>query len=193
MRLAEVERGDCLRHRLLFRLISLFAGYRLPDAARVAMYDQAFAGPALSAWTDRAMRGPSDWSVSERELMAAMVASWNTCPFCVGAHRAIAVRGMDTATVDAVLVDLETAPITERLRAALRFLHRMTVAPDDLSPADARSAMAAGLTVDDLRDVAAVGAVFAVITRNANALDFEIPSTRDFDRAAGMLLRRGYA
>ena len=38
-----------------------------------------------------------------------------------------------------------------------------------------------------------IGDVEAVITRNANALDFEIPSAAEFDRAAGMLLRRGYS
>jgi uncharacterized peroxidase-related enzyme len=193
MRLPEVERGDTLRHRLMIRLISRLAGYRLPDAARVAFYDKAFAGPALGAWTNRAMRGQSSWSVSERELMAAMVASWNSCPFCVGAHRAIAVKGMDRATADAALADYEAAPISERLRAALRFLQRMTMAPDDLSTDDVTSAFAAGLTADDLRDAAAVGAVFSIITRNANALDFEIPSADEFDRAAGMLLRRGYS
>lgn len=193
MRLPEVERGDTFGHRLLIRMISVFAGYRLPDAARVAFYDQGFAGPALGEWTHKAMRGPSAWSVSERELMAAMVASWNTCPFCVGAHRAIAVRGMDATVADAALVDYRTAPITDRLRAALRFLERMTNQPDELDETDAQTAMVAGLTVQDLRDAAAVGAVFNIITRNANALDFEIPSAQDFDSAAGMLLRRGYA
>lgn len=193
MRLAEVERGDTLAHRLLIRTISRMAGYRLPDAARVAFYDKAFAGSALGRWTQRAMRGPSPWSVSERELMAAMVASWNTCPFCVGAHRAIAVRGMDPAVADAVLADYRTAPIGDRLRAALVFLERMTVDPNGLTAADARAALAAGLTPAELEDAAAVGAVFAVITRNANALDFEIPSAADFDSAAVMLLRRGYA
>ena len=193
MRLPEIERGDTLGNRMLIRMISLFAGYRLPDAARVAFYDKKFAGPALGAWTHRALRGPSSWSVSERELMAAMVATWNSCPFCIGAHRAIAVRGMDRAVADAALADYRTAPISERLRAALVFLERMTDDPDSLGGVDARPAIAAGLTVEELTDVAAVGAVFAVITRNANALDYEIPSAQDFDSAAGMLLRRGYA
>ncbi|MFE6996547.1 carboxymuconolactone decarboxylase family protein [Microbacterium sp. NPDC057659] len=193
MRLAEVERGDTPAHRLLIRMISRMAGYRLPDAARVAFYDKAFAGPALGRWTQRAMRGPSPWTVSERELMAAMVASWNSCPFCVGAHRAIAVRGMDPAVADAALADFRAAPIGDRLRSALVFLERMTTDPDGLGAGDARAALAAGLTAAELEDVAAVGAVFAIITRNANALDFEIPSAADFDSAAAMLLRRGYA
>lgn len=193
MRLAEVERGDTLAHRLLIRTISRFAGYRLPDAARVAFYDRGFVGPALGRWTQRAMRGASSWTVSERELMAAMVASWNACPFCVGAHRAISVRGMDPAVVDAVLQDYRSAPIADPLRAALAFLEKMTKDPDGLTAADARTALDAGVTVARLEDAAAVGAVFAVITRNANALDFEIPTPEEFDRSAAMLLRRGYS
>jgi uncharacterized peroxidase-related enzyme len=193
MRLPEIERGDRFGSRMLIKMITRFAGYRLPDAARVAFYDKTFVGPALGAWTNRAMRGPSSWSVSERELMAAMVANWNTCPFCIGAHRAIAVKGMDPAVADATLADHRTAPIGDRLRAALTFLETMTKNPDALKSADARRALAAGLSVDDLKDAAAVGATFAIITRNANALDFEIPSSADFDSAAGMLLKRGYA
>ncbi|UNK70930.1 hypothetical protein [Microbacterium sp. H1-D42] len=193
MRLAEVERGDTVGHRMLISAISRMAGYRLPDAARVAFYDKAFAGPALGRWTQRAMRGPSTWSVSERELMAAMVASWNTCPFCVGAHRAISVLGLDDSVADAVLADYRTAPISARLRAVLAFLERMTTDPDALTAADARAALDAGVTAQELEDAAAVGAVFAVITRNANALDFEIPTAAEFDSAAKMLLRRGYS
>ena len=193
MRLAEVERGDTFAHRLLIRAISRFAGYRLPDAARVAFYDRGFAGPALGRWTQRAMRGSSPWSVSERELMAATVATWNACPFCVGAHRAISVRGMDPAVVDAVLTDYRTAPIGEGLRATLAFLETMTKDPDGLTSAHARAALDQGVTVTQLEDAAAVASVFAVITRNANALDFEIPTSEEFDRAAGMLLRRGYS
>lgn len=193
MRLAEIERGDSVRHRLLIRMISRFAGYRLPDAARVAFYDKGFAGPALGEWTQRAMRAPGAWSVSERELMAAVVASWNSCPFCVGAHGAIAVRGVDPELVAATIADFRTAPIGERLRAAFEFLERMTKEPDRLSAADARAALEAGLTTEELEDAAAVAAVFAIITRNANALDYEIPTAEEFDQAAVMLLRRGYS
>jgi uncharacterized peroxidase-related enzyme len=193
MRLPDIERGDSIRSRLLIRLISLFAGYRLPDAARVAFYDKKYAGPALGEWTNETMRGPSTWSVSERELMASFVASLNTCPFCVGAHRAIAVKGTDAAIADAVLADYRTAPISDRLKAALTFLERVTRQPDDVTAADAGAALRAGLSVQELRDVAAGGAGCAIMTRNANALDYEIPSTLDFDRAASMLLRRGYA
>jgi uncharacterized peroxidase-related enzyme len=192
MRLNEIERGDTLRSRLLIRLISMVTGRRLPDAARVAFYHRAF-GEAFGAWTQRAMRGPSAWTVGERELMAAMVAEWNSCTFCIGAHRATAVRSMDRAVVEATLADYRTAPISNELRSTLAFLEKMTRAPGQLTDRDAGTAFAAGVTPDQLRDAAAVAAVFNVITRYADALDFTIPSDEDFAKAARMLLKRGYA
>lgn len=193
MRLPEVERGDSLRARALIRIISLALRARLPDAARVAFYHKNFVGSALGAWTQEAMRGPSKWSVAERELMAAMVAKWNSCPFCVGAHRAIAVRGMDNAVADACIADYRTAPISDPLRATLAVLETMTLRPDELHADHARAAMAAGVTRRQLADAAAVAALFNIITRYANALDFAIPTDAEFGKAAGMMLKRGYA
>lgn len=193
MRLPEVERGDSLRNRALIRMISVALGARLPDAARVAFYHKGFVGSALGAWTQDVMRGPSAWPVAERELMAAMVAKWNSCPFCVGAHRAIAVRGMDHAVADACLTDYHTAPIPEPLRATLAVLETLTLHPDELHPDQVRTATAAGVTRQQLTDATAVASVFNIITRYANALDFTIPTDAEFDKAAGMMLKRGYA
>ncbi|MFL6142153.1 MAG: carboxymuconolactone decarboxylase family protein [Labedaea sp.] len=193
MRLPEVERGKGLRNRALIRIISMTLGARLPDAARVAFYHKDFVGSALGAWTQQAMRGPSAWSVAERELMAAMVATWNSCPFCVGAHRAIAVRGMDNAVADACLADYHTAPISDPLRATLAVLETMTLRPDQLHAAHTQAAVAAGVTRQQLTDAAAVAALFNIITRYANTLNFAIPTDAEFDKAARMMLKRGYA
>lgn len=192
MRLPEVDRGDSLRARALIRIISMVTGIRLPDAARVAFYHKDFVGSPLGAWAQRAMRGPSRWSVAERELMAAMVAHWNSCRFCVGAHRAIAVRGVEPAVVDACLADYRTAPIPAPLRAALAFLETMTLRPAELDATAARASLDAGLDRDRLTDAAAVGALFNIITRYADVLDFTIPTTAEFDKAATMMLKRGY-
>ena len=61
MRLSEIDRGDTLANRLLIGFISLVSGMRLPDAARVAFYHKNFFGVPMGAWTQAAMRGPSDW------------------------------------------------------------------------------------------------------------------------------------
>lgn len=193
MRLPEVERGDTFGARALIGLISLVTGMRLPDAARVAFYHKDYVGGALGRWTQRTMRGPSEWSVAERELMAASVARWNACPFCVGAHRAIAVKGMPQATVDAALADYRNAGLSPGLAATLGFLETMTRTPETLTPADASRVLAAGVSRAALTDAIAVASIFAVITRYANALDFAIPTDPEFDKAADMLLKRGYS
>lgn len=192
MRLAEVGRGDSLRSRALIWIISTVSGVRLPDAARVAFYHRDFVGQTFGAWTQAVMRGPSEWSIGERELMAAMVAAWNSCTFCVGAHRAIAVRGIDPAVVHSCLIDYRSAPIGESLRATLSFLETMTREPDTVDSTLARAALDAGTSPAQLGDAAAVAAVFNIITRYADALDFTIPTQQDFDKAATMMLKRGY-
>lgn len=193
MRLPEIDRGDGLGNRLLIGFISAVSGMRLPDAARVAFYHKAFFSAPMGAWTQRTMRGGSEWSVGERELMAALVARWNACPFCVGAHGAIAARVLPRATVDAALADFGAADLPEGLKATLRFLEKLTLRPAEITAADARAVYACGVSRAALTDAVAVGSVFAIITRYANALDFAMPSPAEFDKAGAMLLKRGYA
>ena len=95
--------------------------------------------------------------------------------------------------VDSVLADYRAAEISEALKAALAFLEIMTLRPAGLSAEHAKAALRAGVTAAALKDAIAVGAVFNIITRYALALDFAMPSAKEFDRAAGMLLKRGYA
>jgi uncharacterized peroxidase-related enzyme len=191
MRLREVERGDGVANRVLIKFISVVSRMRLPDAARVAFYHRDFGGP-LNAWTHATMRGPSMWTVSEREMMATMVAKWNSSAFCMGAHRSIATKQLSPALVDDILEDFRTAPIANGLKETLAFLEKMTMRPRDLTPADARSVLRAGVTGEALTDAIAVAALFNVISRYADALDFEIPTPEEFDRAGDFLLKRGY-
>jgi uncharacterized peroxidase-related enzyme len=193
MRLREIDRGDSFVNRLLIGFISMVSRMRLPDAARVAFYHKEFFGAPMGAWTQAAMRGPSPWSVGERELMAAMVAKWNSCAFCVSAHGAIAAKEMQRPPVDAALADFRTAPISEALKAMLAFLEIMTLRPHALTAEDAKTVLRAGVSAEALTDAVAVGALFNIVTRYADALDFAMPTPDEFDRAANMLLKRGYA
>ena len=59
--------------------------------------------------------------------MAAFVSKVNESAFCVGAHTATAGRAyQDAAKVQAVLADLESAPVEDGLRATLRMLGTLT-------------------------------------------------------------------
>jgi hypothetical protein len=81
MRLKNVERGDRLTYRLFFGFIRVVSGFRAPDVVRTLRYRRPFFGGPHSAHTQAVMRGPSAWSVGERELFAAFVSRLNHCLF----------------------------------------------------------------------------------------------------------------
>ena len=102
------------------------------------------------------------------------------------------MRALDQATVTAVLEDWRTAPVSDRLRAALRLLEAMTLRPTDVTPDLMREIKAAGLNDGAIREAAYVGFLFNVLDRLADALDFTLP-TDDEARTIGKLtLRLGY-
>ena len=193
MRLHEVERGDGPFWPFLIRLISLMSGMRLPDAARAVFYHKAFFGDPMSLWTHAAMRGESTWTVGERELIAAMTAKWNACPFCVGAHSAIAAQVLGKPLVQTALDDVGQAELPTKLRSTLTFLESLTRRPDTLSAADAQGVLQEGVTPEALEDAIAVSTLFNITGRCADALGYEMLEERDFDRAAKRMLVQGYA
>ena len=81
MRLTNVERGDRLSVRLLYGFVRAVSGFRAPDVVRTLRYRQHLFGRPHGAHTHAVMRGPSEWSVGERELFAAFVSRVNKCHF----------------------------------------------------------------------------------------------------------------
>jgi uncharacterized peroxidase-related enzyme len=138
------------------------------------------------------MRGSSAWSVGERELMAAIVASANACQWCTRAHTEVA-RGAyrDAAKVDAVLADLDTAPIEEPLRATLRMLRKLT-REQSVDTDDMRAVLATGVSREQIEDALAVSFAFNVTARLADAFGFAMPTQQAFESGAKYLLARGY-
>ena len=51
------------------------------DVGLMLMYRPELFGCPFSEALQEVMRGPSDWTVAERELFAAFVSSLNQCPF----------------------------------------------------------------------------------------------------------------
>jgi hypothetical protein len=81
MRVRSVEHGHRLKQKLMLVLIRLLGGRRVPDVVKTLMYRPEFFGRAQCAWTQAVMRGPSDWSIGERELFAAFTSKLNQCVF----------------------------------------------------------------------------------------------------------------
>ena len=192
MRLDILDRGYRPATKLLFAMIRLFSGHPAPDAAKLTFYRPDFYGAYAKEFTHETMRGPSDWSVGDRELMAAYVSKVNDSAFCIGAHTATASRAYrDGPMVAAVLADLDTAPVAEPLRATLRMLGKLT-AEGQVTAQDMREVLATGVTRQQVRDALAVCAAFTITARLADAFGFEVLTPEGFDAGAKYLLKRGY-
>jgi hypothetical protein len=81
MRLTILDRGHSLQARALFVLIRIMSGQRAPDVVKTLMYRKDYFGAPMSDLFQEVMRGPSAWSVGDRELMAAYVSKVNACHF----------------------------------------------------------------------------------------------------------------
>jgi uncharacterized peroxidase-related enzyme len=192
MRLDVLNHGYGAGTRMLFGLIRLFSGYPVPDAARLVFYRPDFYGARAKEFTQEAMRGPSAWSVGDRELMAAYVAQANQSAFCVGAHSATArLAYQDGPKVAAVLADLESAPVEAGLRATLRMLGKLT-REGKVDAGDMRQVLSAGVSRQQVADALAVCAAFNTTGRLADAFGFRVLSPEGFDAGAKYLLKRGY-
>src|SRR2546429_8566314 len=156
MRLKILTSGYSFGTKVLFALIHAVSRQPVPDAARLVFYRPDFYGTPMKEFTQEAMRGPSTWSVGDRELMAAFVSKMNACAFCIGAHTATAARAyQDEAKVSAVLSNLETASIEEPLRATLRMLGKLT-REHTVDADDMRALLAAGVSPEQIEDALAV-------------------------------------
>jgi hypothetical protein len=79
MRLPAVTRGENFGHRVTFALIRLMERRRAPDIVRTLMFRSEFFGSKMMF--QEVLRGPSPWTVGERELFAAYVSKLNACEY----------------------------------------------------------------------------------------------------------------
>ena len=192
MRLRVLDSGHGWGTKALFALIRMASRQPVLDVVKLAKYRADFYGEPMSQVTQEAMRGPSAWSVADRELMAAFVAKTNQCEFCIKAHSAVAQRAYGAErSVSAVLSDVDTAGVDEPLRDTLRMLGKLT-REQTVSADDMKAVLAAGASREQIEDALAVCFSFNVIGRLADAFGFAVPGPEAFEAGAKYLLARGY-
>ncbi|HXL90510.1 MAG TPA: peroxidase-related enzyme [Streptosporangiaceae bacterium] len=136
------------------------------------------------------LRGPSPLSVAERELIAAYVSGLNECRYCHGVHSATACAfGVPEATMAALLADVDSAPVEDRLKPLLAYARKLTLAPATLTDADAAAVRAAGWEEQALHDTVAVCALFNMMNRLVEGLG--IAGDTDYFALAGDRLHAG--
>ena len=192
MRLRILDSGHGFGTKALFALIRTVSRQPVLDVIKLVKYRPDFYGGPMSAVTQEAMRGPSTWSVGDRELMAAFIAKTNQCEFCTKAHSAVAQGAYgDGKKVSALLSDLDTPVIEDPLRATLLMLVKVT-REHTVNADDMRAVLAAGASRKQIEDALAVCFSFNVIGRLADAFGFLVPGPKAFETGAKYLLARGY-
>ena len=100
--------------------------------------------------------------------------------------------GIDAAVVQAVLADWRTAPVDDRLRAALGYREKLTLNPELLDSRDIAQMRAAGLSDQAIYAAAYVCFLFSIIDRLADAFEFAIPEAELVAGNGRFLNRYGY-
>lgn len=192
MRLEILDKGHGVGTKALFALIRTISRQPVLDVIKLVKYRPDFYGTPMSKVTQEAMRGPSSWSVADRELMAAFIAKINQCEFCTKAHSAVAslAFGKDE-DVSAILCDLDNPAVDQPLRATLLMLGKLT-RKNAVDTNDVRAVIDAGASPKQIEDALAVCFSFNVIARLADTFGFSIPPPDAFEAGAKYLLSRGY-
>jgi uncharacterized peroxidase-related enzyme len=192
MRLAILNSGHSLGTKALFAIIRIVSRQPVLDVIKLGKYRPEFYGAPMQSLTHEAMRGPSEWSIADRELIAAFIAKNNQCEFCTKAHSAVAQRAYgDSKSVAALLSDVESASLDPPLRATLGMLGKL-IRKHAVDVDDMRDVLAAGASHRQIADALAVCFAFDVTCRLANSFGFVVPGPDAIEAGAKYLLARGY-
>ena len=126
---------------------------------------------AFFAYHDALMEKPGGLAKAEREMVVVATSSLNHCHYCVVAHGAILrIRSKQPLLADQIAINYLNADLTPRQRAMLDFAvtiaERAHVASDD----DVAILRRHGFSDDDIWDIGAITALFALSNRMANLL-----------------------
>ena len=167
----------------------------LPDRAVLRDVFAAFPHTSrpLLDYHQALLRGPSPFSVAERELLAAYVSGLNACDYCHGVHTATAQAfGIQAETLAARLDHIDAAPVDPPMKPVLRYVRTLTQTPSRMTAADAETVFAAGWDERALYDAVSVCALFSFMNRLVEGLGIQADAGY-FGVAAERLASQGYA
>ena len=124
---------------------------------------------AFFAYHDALMERESGLTAAEKELIVVATSAANDCLYCVVAHGAIArIRARSPLIADQVAVDWRKSDLSERQKAMLGFAVRLAVRPAEVTEADLDGLRGHGFSEDDIWDIGAITALFALSNRLAH-------------------------
>ncbi len=126
---------------------------------------------AFFAYHDTLMEKSVGLTKAEREMIVVATSALNDCLYCVVAHGAILrIRAKNPRLSEQIAVNPARAEITPRQRAMLAFALKVAGDSARIGEADYEALRAHRFDEDEMWDIAAIAAFFALSNRMANAM-----------------------
>ena len=126
---------------------------------------------AFFAYHDALMLRDSGLTKAEREMIVVATSGANDCLYCIVAHGAILrIYAKDPIVADQVAVNYRKADITARQKAMLAFALKVALRSVDIVDADFDDLRDHGFSDEDIWDIGAIAAFFALSNRMANMI-----------------------
>lgn len=118
------------------------------------------------------LRSESPLTPAERELIATHVSDRNECVFCASSHAAAAreLYGDERNLVDCVIADVETAPVSAKMKALLNIAGKVQRSGKAVLPEDIAEARKHGAGDRDIHDTVLIAATFSMFNRYVDGL-----------------------
>jgi uncharacterized peroxidase-related enzyme len=127
---------------------------------------------AFFAFHDALMDKDGGLTKAEREMIVVATSAANQCHYCVIAHGAILrIRAKNPQIADQIAINYRKADITPRQRAMLDFAMKVSRDSQNITEADFAEVAGHGFSNDDIWDIAAISAFFALSNRMASFTD----------------------
>ncbi len=127
---------------------------------------------AFFAYHDALMLRESGLSKAEREMIVVATSGANRCLYCAVAHGAVLrIYAKNPHIADQIAIQHPKADITERQKAMLDFAVKLARTPEAMAEADHQELRGHGFSEEDIWDIGAITALFALSNRMAHLID----------------------
>ena len=126
---------------------------------------------AFFAYHDALMLRDGGLTKAEREMVVVATSGANDCLYCIVAHGAILrIYAKNPLVADQVAVNYRKADITPRQKVMLAFALKVAQRSVEIEDADFAALHAHGFSDEDIWDIGAIAAFFALSNRMANLI-----------------------
>ena len=131
--------------------------------------------------------GECEFSLAERELIAAYASGLTRCIYSYETHKATAeALGVAEGLLERLLEDPEGAPIDDKFRPVLRYVRILSLTPSQVRRDDADAVFAAGWDEQSFHYAVMIAAMFNMMSRIL--IGYGVENTAEFRRERGRIL-----